>query len=592
MAMTAAQRARAKRRADAAAKETRAPAATSPFSDWTIEDATNAVDIETNPPPTLSPVHAPTNNLVETNELFVAGDHWQDGAAWVGPAPQPEEAGFGEAMAEIAEAFVSRNVIGEVVERHTSFLIGKAPRWGLSPRRALKSDEEPSTEEQALIDEAEAALTAWWDMRNVHGVLQDLSRVVLWATRSTIRLYVPKGKLTIVTRGNRSVMIVAPAASLDEALAKIWPANPRWDQATVSEDDDTKEKCGVFIFANDGDNDSDDTTDTLAELSFLDGDETVIRIVGDDANGAQEFRLNLGKRLPMFEIARPLLITDQIQQAQRALNLAASMLPRNVVTGGFLERVLLNAQMPGKWEVNEKGEPTRFVPDTFPIGAGTTNFVSGLEITNPDGSRGLTTPDVRYREPASVDPSIGAKQEHYRDILEEAKQGHIITGADSKIGWKSRKQLRADSDKALGLTKTPVEACGRWLIETVLAMAEAFMGTPGKYTNVLRAEFICFASSGPLEVDEAADNRTAAKDGFLSRETAMERNDVDDVDAELARMNASPGSQVDIAAKQAVALQALTSAGADLVGAAEFLGIPIERAQLLIASDTASGGAP
>jgi len=542
------------------------PAAESPFSAWMIEDVRDLVDDE-------------IDDTIEANELFVAGDHWQEGEGWVGPHPNVGEDGYEETMSEIEAAFVSRNVIGEVVERHASFILGSHPRWGLVPRRPLEEKEEPTSEEQGLIDEAEAALTVWWDARRAHEVMLDLARTVLWARRSALRLYVPKGKLARVAKGNRETTVIPRAATLGEALGKLWPEHPNYNRATVVEDDDTKEQCGVFLFESE----TEDRTAELAELSYVEGETTVIAIIGGERREA--FKLKLGGRLPMYEIKRPLLITDQIQRSQRALNLAASMLPRNVVTGGFLERVLLNAQLPGVWQTDERGEKIRFIPDDMAVGAGTTNALVGVEVTDEQGKRTLTTPDVKWREPVAVTPSIDAKQEHYRDILEEAKQGHIITGADSKIGWKSRKQLRADSDKALGLTKAPVEAAGRWLLETALAMAEAFMGTPGKYTSVLRADFICLASSGPIEMDEAQDNRNAAKDGFLSRATAMERNGVDDVDAELGRIAAEPGARVDQAAKQAGAIKTLTDAGADVRGAAEYIGAEPDRARLLVGTD-------
>lgn len=563
----------------------------SPFADWTFEEAKEqvgtAVDdllVPTTQTTIASLGNGQRRNLIEVNELFVLGDHWQDGNGWVGPHPQPDEDGFTETMNEIEQAFVSRNVIGEVVERHTSFLLGAEPRWGLVPRRAMEEGKEPTSEEQALIDEAEAALTIWWDARRIHAILQDLARQVVWASRSAFRLYVPPGMLTAAERSGRSVTTIS-AKTLDEALAKLWPDHPSYAQATVYEDEDTKQQLGIFLFA------SDDELDH-AELSFVQGQKTIIRQMSDRGNREidSEVSLPLGGRLPMYEITRPLLITEQIQRAQRALNLAASMLPRNVVTGGFLERVLLNAQMPGRWETDPKGNPTKFVPSEYHTGSGSTNFITGVQYKDEEGKTILATPDIRWREPIPVQPAVDAKNEHYRDILEEAKQGHIIAGTDPKLGWKSREQLRADSDKALGLTKTPTEQCGRWLLETALAMAEAFMGAPGRYTSVLRAEFSCLASSGPLSIDERKENRESAKDGFLSRATTMERNGVEDVDAELGRMAGEPDARADLAVKQASALKTLTDAGASLEGAAQFLGIPEDRAKLLITTDVSGGG--
>jgi hypothetical protein len=83
------------------------------------------------------------------------------------------------------------------------------------------------------------------------------------------------------------------------------------------------------------------------------------------------------------------------------------MLPRNVVTGGFLERVLLNAQMPGYW-VDANGNRTtdinarkKFVALPYKAGAGTTNFVRGMDYLDAKtGETKVTDPQIQWREPS------------------------------------------------------------------------------------------------------------------------------------------------------------------------------------------------
>jgi hypothetical protein len=159
-----------------------------PFAGWTLREAD-------------ARLAAVVSAHLKTNRLFVDGDHWQQGQGWIGPSPQPGQDGFDETLRELQRSFTSRNAIGETTERHAQALLGREPAFGLTVRRALAEGEEATAQEQAKIDEAEAALTAWWDVRGIAGTLAEATRTVLWAAdpdghgRAPLRLYVPRGFL-------------------------------------------------------------------------------------------------------------------------------------------------------------------------------------------------------------------------------------------------------------------------------------------------------------------------------------------------------------------------------------------------------------
>ncbi|MGI8765688.1 MAG: hypothetical protein ACR2KM_04120, partial [Gemmatimonadaceae bacterium] len=503
--------------------------------------------------------------MIRVNRAFLYGDHWQGGYGWIGPMPQGNDPGFAETVREIRRAFTSRNAIGEVVSRHMSGVVGREPRWGLSLKRALKQDEAPSDAEQALIDEAEALLTTWWDRRKVHQWLQRFVTTLAYAGPSALRLYVPDGLLDDkVDATTKAVTRAVTASSVEEGLSKLWLDHPLPEQCTVAVDEDTQQIAGVLLYETGKKTTGQGSPERRAEITYADGDQTVVRIL-DGANST-EYRLDFGGHLTIFEARRSPIITPQVQESQRALNLALSMLPRNVVTGGFLERVLLNAQMPGEWVTDQTTGQKRFYPEPYYTGAGTTNFVQGVQY-DQDGKTVLANPSVHYRDPVPVTASIEAKRSHYEDILEETKQAHVLMNQDARASGKSREQARADFESDLTRTKTFSEAAGRWIITTALAMAEAFAGTPGLYTNQLRATFACQIDTGPLTAQERTAN-DASVGKTLSRETAMERNGIVDVDAELQRMNAEPSAQIALVTAQATAIKTLTDAGAGLVAAA------------------------
>jgi hypothetical protein len=95
------------------------------FDTWTLEQAKKAVAIGADIKP-----------LVEQAILFYQGDHWQNGAGWVGPRPMAGEEGEAEILSMIQLGFVSRNVIKEIVDRHARGVVGFEPAWRFTPTPA------------------------------------------------------------------------------------------------------------------------------------------------------------------------------------------------------------------------------------------------------------------------------------------------------------------------------------------------------------------------------------------------------------------------------------------------------------------------
>jgi hypothetical protein len=525
-----------------------------PFDAYTLLKARDAIPRETDSPyidetsdGTLIASH------YSANKRLYDGDHWMDSGGWIGPRP-----GVGEdqsVLLEIRRAFISKNVIREVVDRHVAGVIGQEPSWrfalrrplgkieveeevpagdkseideetgrirttiGGRPSRKVKTtvDEQPTEQEQALLDEAEAVLTEFWDERGMHGILQDLAKTLLLAGRAIPRLFVPSGLLV-----NGRV----PRADLAQSLGRIYLHAPDPTQATVITDSATQQQAGVYVYSDD------DKADRAELVALDDNGRTVIRILGTDAEAAAE-PLDLGGRLTMYEMKRAALITPQVRQQQYLLNMACTMMGRNVVLAGFLERILLNVQLPGVYE--GEGTARRFVPDTFRVGAGTTNALMGATYTDEQGITRMATPSVVYRDPVPVVTFKDTKLDAYMSILEETDQLHALISGDATASGESRKQARADFEMSLLDTQAQINRAGRWLLETLLAMAAAFAGQPGRF-NELRAVFECRIDAGPMSSDDQTQVRENVMAGLLSEETGMARIGVDDVDSEKERI--------------------------------------------------------
>lgn len=524
---------------------------------------------------------------------MLEGDHWLNGIGWIGPRPESNAEGAAETMMLLQAGFISQNAIGEVIARHVAGVLGKDPHWSLSPRRALKADESPTTEEQTLIDEAEAALTEWWDTRKIHRVLQEATKTLLYARRAPCRLFVPRGKLrsTNITddTGRTRTVKVVDADDVRDGLTKIYPDNPLPEKAAVVEDPDTRESIGVVLYSRGQSITGTGSPQEVAELTYLSEPNaggpalTIIRQAGQNERGfGVGVRLNLGERLTMHEMSRDAFVTSQMFQLQRALNLSLSALPRNVITGGWLERVITNAQMPGKFVADStKPNGKRWVPDRHVTGAGSTTYLKGLRTVDANGADVYANPGIQWRPPTEVTPTVEAQEALYRGILREAKQEHALMTQSVNASGKSREQARADFEMTLQPTAAEVNTLGRWLLETALAMAEAFAETPGRYTNTLRAVFECVIDSGPITADERTALDGSVQAGTLSRQTAMARGGVLDVAAELARIQSDPKAELDAIKVRADAFAVLVGQGADIEGAALAVGFDDDVAESL-----------
>jgi hypothetical protein len=507
--------------------------------------------------------------LTKSNRLFVEGDHFQNGSGWVGPAPRLGERGYQEALSIIKQGFTSKNIIAEVTERHAAGIVGREPSWSLSP---VEGEDPESEELQELISEAERLLTVWWDKRGVPELIMSAITTLLWSSRASIRLYIPAGFVSVDEDTGESVL--QEPGTIEEALEMIYPEHPDPEQSTVHQDPDTKRFITIYAYKR-GRKD-------YVELSYLDegGEETVLRTISRDSDEVFD-PLPLGGRLLMHEMRRPLLITEQVQQGQKAVNLAISTIPRTVVTAGWLERTLLNAQMPGQWTKDPDTGEERFVPAPYRTGPNTTNFVQGIEYRDEKGATVISNPSIHHRDPVPATSAIEAKTAHYRDILEEVDQPHVMMASDATASARSRVEARGDYLNSLRITNPRVESMGRWLLETVLSLAEALTGAPGKYTDRLRAVFRTRLDVGHLSPEEQRMIQEQVEKGLMPREWAMEMMGIDDVDSAIDLMDTTPDSRLGVMKKRLENMKLATEAGMSLQTAAELVEFDEEALEII-----------
>jgi len=482
----------------------------------------------------------------QTNLDFLNGNHFggDDGTYWVGPRRTAQDVLYRESMAEIQRTFVSHNVVAEVTNRHVNGVLSRELHWGFVPDRPLKETtsinpdtgqetkerEKPTPAEQTLIDEAQAALMRWWEMRSVSQILQQALAGGLSIMRSPLRIYVPPG---LLSEGG-----TLHADDLIMAMEFIWLQFLGFDEdalqfiiptATVYTDKKTRKDIGVFSYKED--------EATILEVTYLDElGNTVIRTMDDKGDTQPPIVIPLKKRLTMFEMQRFALISQQIISQQKALNMTLTMKQRNAVQGGFLERVLMNVKVPGSTDP-ETGE---FTPDPLYVGAGTTNLFQSETFTDTEGKTFVLPGSVTYRDPVAANTFIETENSQYTGMLQETHQLHYTLASEGSVSGESRKQARDSFQKDLLYSASKVETLTRWVLETVLALGANFSGAPDRFIG-LRAYVQVKVDSGPVSADDMRVAAEMRERGIWDWETAASATGVNDVDAMKIRLAEESG---------------------------------------------------
>ncbi len=464
---------------------------------------------------------------VQSNLDFYYGDHWQNANAWSGPIPASTDSEYNDVAYEIERGFVSKNVIKETVDRAVNGVTGKKPIWNIVVKDGKVVD-------QNVIDEAIGLVKAWAEKAKFNRYMSEALRNALLSGSSTLRLFIPAG---FIQGGNIQVDTEDPVKNL-----YIDAPNPL--SATVYECPNSKERIGVFIATTKIDGQDSE----LAELDYLlpniseRGKRlTEITLLPERGDDTVSVQLDLGERLTMIELEMPRMTTDQIRSLQMFLNLNMTMMQRNSVLGGFLERIILNGQLPGHYEEDADGNRT-FVRDEFTVGAGTVNAITGIPTANESGViTGYTPADIRYQQPVSVSTFVEASDQAYRNMLESCDQLHALISGDATTSGESRRQALQGFFASLRIPKEQVDKAGAWAFETVLAYAGFLTGNAGKYDD-LQVVFDSTIDRGSLPAEEINLISNQVTQGILSKRTARERIGIEDPDEEARRVAEETGT--------------------------------------------------
>lgn len=480
------------------------------------------------------------------NWEFYRGNHWQKGDGWIGAKPLLGVDGYSQTLKQIEQAFVSENVIKEVIDRHVGGILGREPLWGFVRQQTVSSstltrrrrfaklvrglflNEEDQSEIDPFAQEADEALTIWWNNAEPRKKLKEALKRCLNEERVLLRLFVPRG----LYDKNK---IIPVQKSLANALALLHVDVVTSDKGGVFIDDNTQKPFAIYVYEVE--------KTKCVELSYVNElGQTILQILSSNPDLAVDpTPYDLQGLLWMHEIFRPALITEQIRSEQRSLNLDKTMMMRNVNLAGNLERTVMNAERPKRTiRVADANEPLGYredkVDSDWLTGPGVTNLLTGLLIKDKEGKIiGRADPNINYREPVKIDTFVGTRRECRESILGQAQQLHIMISGDATVSGRSREQARGEFRSSLNDSKEPLDGAGRWILETPLRLAAQFCDRVNDFAQ-LRCDFDSRIEDGPVSPEERSANREDVKAGLLSKETAMSRNGTEDTDAEKTRI--------------------------------------------------------
>lgn len=462
----------------------------------------------------------PSNYTSIKNAL--SGDHWQNQSWWVGPLALESDGTTSTAGMEIIEGkFVFENVLSEIVNRHISGVLGDVPHWQITPKRSLKPEEEPTTKEHEFIGTTEAATTVWWDSRTVdftddeskYNPFEQFAINLLSHGRGVLRIFVPSEAGETVS-----------AATLEEALARIYVMAPAISQAGVITDKNSQEKLSTYFY-NEVDAD-------YIETSWVKNGVTYLKTVMNGDVSITQHKLR-GKMF-IYEARCPALITDSLTSLQKQLNMTLTMLGRNVNVGGSPETFFLNAMLPGRTQVVDG--KTVYVADPVQTGAGVVHSYTGIPVKDGvTGQTSYTNPNVIFRDPVPVDTFVATVDLIERAMLSEAQQLHALIGGDATASGEARIQALADFENSLAATAKCVDGALQWVLESALTLAGAIMGNDSMFDEY-RVMVQCNTNAGPVSTEMLRTLADVTDRNFISHETSLTRAGVQDTEAELQRI--------------------------------------------------------
>jgi hypothetical protein len=477
-----------------------------------------------------------------TPDGYLPTEDGQSTGYWTGPMVPRDHSRFTEMQRALVRSFNFENVILEGIEFLADGVGVDEADWSL-----MAADQQPdilaSAETQALIDEAEALLTAWWDRRDLPTALQKLLKTAIAHGRAPLRPRIPA---RYYDSQNRLKKEADPLKSLD-ALHLVLP---EVGLSGVFVDPETLDRVGVTqVFYQNL-----TAWKSEWEVTHVNPDgKTLLMTLTPGAGLITSDPLDIGGRLWLFELKfQRGAVERDVLSNQDAVNVGKTMLNRNTHFAGFAQLYGIGIDPPtvGVTTITNPDGTTTVVDGGKQVnpGPGTQAFFQASVATKVTRTTGPTNQPVEIieeqpyagatynkLEPAAPAAITAAIQEARQSIYAALRQRFVLMDDKATASGRSREVATGSFLRATSRYATATEHLIRELLEFALEVSALIQGQPGKYRN-LRASVELrqhVFDPSPLQV---ASDLSLQQAGIISRQTLQGRIGIADTDAEDARI--------------------------------------------------------
>lgn len=435
-------------------------------------------------------------DMERESELYYRGDTWR---FWIGPLPSIKESSCTTVVTELRKVFQRSNKIRECIERHVSSLVGDPFHWYLLDAQ----------QERAEVPDTEKQLQAW---------LEWVAESAIASKDSTDPWWKCVRDMCVGGRGYLRLWMPKKFASNPNPIRRVHLHSPDPKSVEVDRDEEGFVKSISYRYG-----------ENCKEVQTMDDRGILTIATFKNEIEIESYTLDLGGRWTIYELTAESMISGDVKDAQNNINLAKTMQSRTLIQNGFVERVLMNAQLPGQW-VDDDAEPTgqRFVPaaEVLEVGPGRTAFIQGAPVYDELGRvSGYANPSINYKDPAPVESFQTSIAGDIEQIYHSMGQGHLLQG-DAQLSGVSRVQMRQDAEVKSQRHEKTIKAAFSGIISAFLATINA-----RNFTAIVELR----KSTHWLAPEEQAQIVAAYNNGLLSKATAIARlGMVDDPDAEIA----------------------------------------------------------
>jgi hypothetical protein len=457
---------------------------------------------------------------VQSVTAFLAGDHWQKNAGWLGPRPKVTDETatlVNDVLAEIERTFISQNLIAECVSRHVN-AVSVEPNITMTITRELGvgadgQPEQPSDDENKRIRLVNAAITNWMDSRKLNDNIIKAVTNAIATGRGVLRLYIPNSSSQVGLDGQPFI----PQGELKNVMARIGITSPSPTSAGVLLDMNDDPQAAYLSFLE---IDETKLTETKRlEIQTLEGKNTIVEV--ETQTGFNTARYPLEGVFLTYEINCTALVTPQIVSLQKLVNKTLTMMSKNVDVAGFIESTILNGELPFV-EIDDLANPGQKIRKIVGMKSGPAikNFIAPAQVQLPDGTWTTTPASQHDRLPVQVTTFVDTLYQAETSLYKEFKQLHVLMGNDAGASGRSRIQALNDFRSSVRVTVKALEAAYRWLFAVLVKLAAYFEGNATAYDD-LRPMVSITPEIMFVDADEIRVLIEMHEKGLLSRESAM-----------------------------------------------------------------------